>query len=197
MRSCQGCIVCLAEFDGLRLRQDPRSAYCAVGKSPRFAMWIGSALGCYVDSVLIPLAKPKRQTKLESITWGPFGQRQQALRPLEGRRWNALPFFFAGTEMDCGVVGDLSSNPNGPTNLRIYVDCRITEDDEDSWVKGSKRWMFWQRVCAAWRIFVRQRCGQRRWGYMSYGSMESGSVMKYSSRGGRVIVNASITGNMM
>jgi hypothetical protein len=36
-------------------RMDPESTYSVVGKSPRFAMWIGAALGCYVDPKLVPL----------------------------------------------------------------------------------------------------------------------------------------------
>jgi hypothetical protein len=32
-----------------------QTTYSAVGKSPRFAMWIGAALGCYVDPKLVPL----------------------------------------------------------------------------------------------------------------------------------------------
>ncbi|VGO17684.1 hypothetical protein PDESU_06286 [Pontiella desulfatans] len=34
---------------------EPESTYSVVGKSPRFAMWIGAALGCYVDPKLMPL----------------------------------------------------------------------------------------------------------------------------------------------
>lgn len=34
---------------------EPQSTYSAVGKSPRFAMWVGAALGCYVDPKLVPL----------------------------------------------------------------------------------------------------------------------------------------------
>ncbi|VGO17717.1 hypothetical protein PDESU_06319 [Pontiella desulfatans] len=35
---------------------EPESTYSAVGKSPRFVMWIGAALGCYVDPKLVPIA---------------------------------------------------------------------------------------------------------------------------------------------
>lgn len=34
---------------------EPQTTYSAVGKSPRFAMWVGAALGCYVDPKLVPL----------------------------------------------------------------------------------------------------------------------------------------------
>ncbi|VGO14091.1 hypothetical protein PDESU_02648 [Pontiella desulfatans] len=35
---------------------ESESTYSTVGKSSRFAMWVGAALGCYVDPKLVPIA---------------------------------------------------------------------------------------------------------------------------------------------